>query len=125
MTLLGGFACSALATGSETSQSVEPSSATELNNRGVLEARAGRLEESAALLRLALARNPMDAVTCKNLSSVLTDLASRLEQQDKPDQALTVLQEAVEHYPDNGLALVKLGDLFYVKRSDLPTAIGY
>ena len=115
-------------TGSTANQATpneEPPGATELNNRGVTEARAGRFKEGAALLRLALTRDPADTLTRQNLSGVLTDWARQLEQQGHVDEAIATLREAVEHNPENGLAVVRLGDLFYLKRSDMSWAIRY
>ncbi len=110
---------------SEAPQGAQSLNATDLNNRGIMEAQAGRFKEGAALLRHALSLDPTDALTRKNLSGVLTDWAAQLGQQGKVDDAIAALQEAVGHNPDNGLALVRLGDLFYLKRSDMASAILY
>ncbi len=96
---------------------------TSLNNRGVLEAKAGRLEESVRLLRQASALAPDDKKFRTNLSGVLTDWAAQLEQQGQLDRAVAMLEEAVALHPSNGPALVRLGDFYYVTRSDLSKAV--
>jgi len=96
---------------------------TSINNRGVLEAKAGRFEESARLLRQASALAPDDLKFRTNLSGVLTDWAAQLERQGQLDRAIAMLEEAVTLHPSNGLALVRLGDLHYVTRSDLSRAV--
>ncbi|MBI3011181.1 MAG: tetratricopeptide repeat protein [Candidatus Omnitrophica bacterium] len=95
---------------------------TELNNRGVQEARAGRFEQGVVMLRQALSLAPNDPKIRSNLSGMLTDWATQLEQGGKADQAMTALKEALEHDPDNGKALVRLGELSYASQ-DLSRAI--
>lgn len=97
--------------------------ATELNNRGVREAQAGRFDEAVTLLRRALTLNPADSHTRRNLSGILTDWIPQLERQGRIDEAIAALQEAAAADPGNGLAFVRLGDLLYLKRSDLAGAI--
>ena len=98
-------------------------SPADLNNRGVTEARAGRFEEGVSWLRQALALDPHDPLTRKNLSGVLTDWARQLAPQGQVDRAIAALQEATAQDPDNGLALVLLGDLSYLQRDDLDAAL--
>lgn len=96
---------------------------TDLNNRGVTEAKAGRFEAGAALLRQALQADPGDSLVRQNLSGVLTDWAGQLYQQGRLADAERLLQEAVGYQPDNGKALWALGDLAYFGRSDFDRAI--
>ncbi len=100
-----------------------PAGATELNNVAVTQAKAGHFEEAAALLRRAVQLDPHDATVRKNLSGILTDWASQLEQQGRVDQAMAVFQEAIERDPENGVALVRFGDLLYLKRSEIAQAL--
>lgn len=102
---------------------VQQRHAAELHNRGVIEAQAGRFESGAEYLRQALAIDPHDAQTRSNLSGILADWASRLVQEGDVDQAERLLREAVKHKPDNGMALVRLGDLYYFHRSEFDAAI--
>lgn len=114
-----------LAAADALSDEVSRQSALELNNRGVREAQAGRFEEAAALLRQALALDPHDATTRRNLSHVLTDWARELERAGKYDEAMAVLRTAVEHDPTNGIALIRLGDLTYLQGDAMPQAMAY
>lgn len=97
----------------------------DLNNRGVTEAKAGRFDAGAALLRQALQADPNDPLLRQNLSGVLTDWALQLHQQGKLEDAERLLQEAVGAQPDNGRALWALGDLAYFARSDFDGAIRF
>lgn len=96
---------------------------TELNNRGVSAAQAGRFDEGVQRLRQALALNAQDALTRKNLSGVLTDWAAQLERQGRTDEAIAALREAVAYDEASGPAWVRLGDLLYLRRSDIPAAV--
>ena len=97
--------------------------ATDLNNRGVTEAKAGRFEEGVSLLRQAIAQDPGDETIRKNLSGMLSDWAPRLDQRGRGDDAVEALREAIRHDPDNGWAYVTLGDLLYLRHSRLDEAI--
>lgn len=97
--------------------------ASELNNRGVTAARDGRFEEGVALLRQALAMEPGDPLTRKNLSGVLTDWGRQLQRQGHIDRAVPTLQEAIEYDPHNGMAPLVLGDLLYLNRSEMAAAV--
>lgn len=96
---------------------------SKLNNRGVTEAQAGRFETGVKYLRQAMALEPHDEQVRTNLSGILTDWASRLARQGDVDRAEQLFREAVEHKPDNGTALVGLGDLYYFQRSQFDAAI--
>jgi len=96
-----------------------------LNNRGVIEAKAGRFETGAAALRQALALNPKDIQVRNSLSSVLADWASQLLKDGQTERADTLLQEAIEANPSNGTALTQLGDLAYYTQSNFERAITY
>ena len=96
---------------------------TEMNNRGVKEAQAGRFEQAAEWLRRALRLDSSDLTARKNLSGVLTDWASQKEKQADPDEAVNLLKEAVTLFPENGLALAELGDILYLRRNDLDGAV--
>jgi len=89
--------------------------ATELNNRGVEAAKAGRFEEGTSLLRQAFQMNPADRQVQRNLAGVLADWGQQLVQQGRADRATEVLQEALQYDPEQPQALVQLGDLFYAK----------
>lgn len=119
----GAFALCLAATWLAIQATPAAASATELNDRGVIEARAGRFPEGIELLRQALALDPEDATVRANLSGVLTDWAGRLDQQGRTDHALAALQEAVSLQAGNGMAWAALGDLRYARRSDLAGAI--
>ena len=99
--------------------------ASELNNQGVRAAQVGKWEQAVELLRRAVTVNPDDAQLRKNLSGILTDWASQLEKTDQAVRAEPLLMEAVTRDPDNGLALVRLGDLAYFNRSNFADAIAY
>ena len=99
--------------------------ASELNNQGVRAAQDGKWEQAVELLRRAVTVNPDDAQLRKNLSGILTDWASQLEKTDQAVRAEPLLMEAVTRDPDNGLALVRLGDLAYFNRSNFADAIAY
>lgn len=118
--------CWARARGATASDAVaggEPRSAVELNNAGVTAAQAGRFEEGVALLRRALTLDSSDARARKNLSGVLLDWARALERRGQVAEAVAALREAIQHDPNNGQALVRLGDLLYLKRSDIAAAL--
>jgi len=100
----------------------ESPAATELNNKAIGEAQAGRLEQSVALLREAVAVAPNDPFFQKNLSFALSDFATQLQSKGKSSQALNLLKEAVQYNPSNGVALVRLGDLYYLEEDDLEQA---
>lgn len=110
-------------TAAEAPASSQASRATELNNQGVTAAHAGHFEEGVALLRQALALNPADATARTNLSGILTDWARQLDARGRSDDAIAALEEAVRLDDVNGLALVSLGDLLYLRRSDMEAAI--
>ena len=96
---------------------------TELNNRGVQEAQAGRFEEAVKLLRQALSISPADLQVKKNLSGILTDWAAQLQEKGQLDQAMSALEEAHLHDPANAKALLLLGDLAYSTKDDLSAAL--
>jgi len=96
---------------------------TDLNNRGITEAQAGRFEQGAGYLREALQRDPSDRLIRRNLSGILTDWAGQLIQQNEASRAEPLLEEAVELNGENGLALVRLGDLAYQARSQFERAV--
>lgn len=96
---------------------------TELNNRGVREAQAGRFQEAVELLRQTLELVPTDLQAKKNLSGVLTDWAVQLQEKGRFDQATAALQEAHQHDPANAKALLLLGDLAYTTQDDLAAAV--
>ncbi len=97
--------------------------ATELNNQGLAAAQAGRWEEGAALVRQAMARDPADAQFRTNLSGILTDWATQLEQRGQTDRAVDRLREAIQLDAANGHALVQLGNLYFVTGHELAKAI--
>ena len=97
--------------------------ATQLNNRGVEAAQAGHIEQGIALVRQAVQLAPSDAQLHRNLSGMLTDWARQLAQQGKDEQMRALLEEAVQHDPTNGAALVLLGNHAYMTQTDLTTAI--
>ncbi len=97
--------------------------ATDLNNLGVRRAQAGQFEEGVALLRRAISVDPQHETARNNLSGILTDWAPQLERAGRTDEAAAALEEAVQLNSANGLALVRLGDLRYLKRGDLKGAI--
>ena len=99
--------------------------ATELNNLGVSECQAGRFETGVGYLRQAIGLNPADPQIRANLSNILTDWASQLSGGGQMLQAEPLLAEAIRYEPDNGRALVALGDLAYFTRSEFEQAIGY
>jgi tetratricopeptide (TPR) repeat protein len=101
----------------------EQLSPSELNNRGVIEAQAGRFDVGVDYLRRALQLNPSDEQVRKNLSGMLTDWANQFYVKGDMASAETLLQEAISHQPDNGFALVQLGDLAYFQRSEFDKAI--
>ena len=119
----GGASAESIAAREASTSEVSRHSAVELNNLGVREAQAGHIEEAAALLRQALALDPDDAMTRRNLSQVLTDWAGQLEQAGKDDEARVVLRTAVEHDPKNGIALIRLGDLAYLTGDEMAVAV--
>lgn len=96
---------------------------TELNNLGVLEARAGRFERAATYLRQAVQASPQDAKFRANLSAALTDWAALLERRGDADQAQALLEEAIAAEGGNGRAHVQLGDLLYFRRSQFEPAV--
>lgn len=96
---------------------------TELNNRGVSAAQAGRFDEGVQWLRQALALNAQDALTRKNLSGVLTDWAAQLERQGRTDEAIAALREATTLDPGHGPGWVRLGDLLYMRRDATSEAV--
>lgn len=99
--------------------------ASELNNQGVQAAQEGKWELGVGYLRRAVKVNPDDALLRKNLSGVLTDWAIQLERSGDAAAAEPLLLEAVTYDPDNGTALVRLGDLAYFRRSDFAGAVAY
>ncbi len=111
------------AAAAEAQPGAQPTTATELNNLGVAEAQAGRHDAGATLLRQAVQLEPGNAGFRQNLSGVLTDWARHLERQGHIDEAVTVLQEAVQHDAENGSAFITLGDLLYLRRGDVPGAL--
>jgi tetratricopeptide (TPR) repeat protein len=96
---------------------------TELNNRGVTAAQAGRFEEGVDWLRQALALDARDPLTRRNLAGVLTDWSARLERDGKTDEAIAALREAVAHDEGQGPAWARLGDLLYLRRGDTAGAV--
>ncbi|MBI4355430.1 MAG: tetratricopeptide repeat protein [Candidatus Omnitrophica bacterium] len=96
---------------------------TELNNLGVTAAQAGRLEEAIDHLRHAVLLAPTDTTFRKNLANMLTEHALQAYGQRHVDQAIELLEEAVTHLPDHGPALARLGDLYYLERSDFDQAL--
>ena len=121
--LCGGLPPRISAAAGDATPGAPPPSATELNNRGVNEAQAGRFEEGILWLRQALVASPGDDTARANLSGVLTDWAHQLNGLGRVDEAVAALQEAVHHDPQNGAALVALGDLLYLRRSQMDAAI--
>ncbi len=97
--------------------------ATAFNNQGVAEAQAGRLESGISLIRQALALNPDDVTSRKNLSGMLTDWAGQLERSGQVEPAVQAWQEAVQVDPENGIAYVRLGDVAYLRQGDLDAAL--
>ncbi len=102
-----------------------PLTSTDLNNLGVTAAQEGQFDDGVGYLRQALQLNPADTAVHKNLSGMLTDWAARVEQAGDVTRAEQLLQEAVQHDPENGRAFVQLGDLAYFKRSDFSQALAY
>lgn len=102
---------------------VETDRATELNNRAVGEAKAGRFEEAAASLREALSIDPADAPARKNLSLILTDWVRQESAQLSSEQVNAFLEEAVSLDSHNGPAWAQLGELCYFTRNDLSAAV--
>jgi len=96
---------------------------TELNNKAVLEGRAGHLEQAVLLLHQALKLTPHDPSVRKNLSYALTEQALQRKREGKVAQAFELLEEALEYYPNNGPALVSLGDLYYLERNEFGRAL--
>ncbi len=97
----------------------------DLNNQGVMEARSGHFEQGVSLLRQALLKEPGDVQIRRNLSGILSDWAVQLEQQGQSDRAIQALEEAVKYDPENGKALVVLGNFSYLLRNDLTQAIQF
>ena len=96
---------------------------TDWNNQGVTQARAGKFEEGIASLRHALALDPDDQASRKNLSGILTDFARKQERKVPANQLAQWLEEGAALDPANGPAWVLLGDLRYLKQNDSPQAI--
>ncbi|MBI4340878.1 MAG: hypothetical protein HY598_01190 [Candidatus Omnitrophica bacterium] len=96
---------------------------SELNNRGVEAAKAGRFEEAAGLLRQALAADPADATARKNLSGILLDWAREREPSAPVEELITLAQEAVALEPGNGPAWAQLGEWRYFRQGDFAGAI--
>lgn len=96
---------------------------TVLNNRGIEEAKAGRFETGAALVRQAVQLAPSDQQFQRNLSGILTDWAVRLQDEGQSERAESLLQEALEHDANNGKALVLLGNAAALKHDGLSSAI--
>lgn len=96
---------------------------TELNNRGVRQAQAGRFQEAVGLLRQSLELVPTDLQAKKNLSGVLTEWAVQLQEKGHMEQARSALEEAYTHDPTNARTLLLLGDLIYVTQDDLSKAV--
>jgi len=99
------------------------SQATELNNTGIIEAKNGNFDEGIDIVRQASRLNPDDKSIRKNLSYMLTDRARELMKTKDMDRVEDLLLEAVIHQPDNGTALVILGDIYYMYRSEFRKAI--
>ncbi|MCM8812287.1 MAG: hypothetical protein NC910_04485 [Candidatus Omnitrophica bacterium] len=99
------------------------STASELNNRAIAEARDGRLEQAVSFLREAFSIAPDDEQIRRNLSFALSDLAMHKAGGEKVSESFDLLQEAVGLYDRNGLAWVRLGDLYYLQRNDFANAI--
>jgi len=97
----------------------------DLNNLGVTEAQAGRFEQGVGYLQQALQLDPSDRLLRRNLSGMLTDWADQLVQQGRVDRAEAALKEAVRLNPENGTALVRLGDLAYQHRSQFEEAVAF
>ena len=95
----------------------------DLNNQGVQEAKRGDFERGASLLRQAVSLEPGDSRLRKNLSGVLTDWANQLSGRGQTQSCVGLLEEALTYDPDNGKALVLLGDVSYTTLNDLERAL--
>ncbi|MBI4597925.1 MAG: tetratricopeptide repeat protein [Candidatus Omnitrophica bacterium] len=122
MVVLGGVAAAAWAL-EDSSPSSLPAKVSRLNNLGVTAAQSGDFEIAADYLRQALAMAPRDAHVKENLSSILTDWSLGVDQQGKPQEAVDLLEEAVELQAKNGKAWVRLGDILYFRMSRFSEAI--
>ena len=99
-------------------------SASELNNQAISEVKAGRLEEAVSLLRKAFSMDSSDPQIRRNFSLALTDFAvSRVDGGGEISRAFDLLEEAVEINADNGLAWIRLGDLYYLERNNFSRAV--
>lgn len=99
------------------------SQATELNNRAVASARAGKFEQAIGDLRQALRISPDDATAQKNLSGILGDYAKQQEKRASTEQLLQWLEEAAALDGKNGPAWAMLGDLHYYAQNDPAASI--
>ncbi|MBI4313648.1 MAG: hypothetical protein HY594_02410 [Candidatus Omnitrophica bacterium] len=100
-------------------------SSTDLNNLAVQKAKQGNFPEAIAALEQSLALAPADAIVRKNLSLMLTDYGIRLQKEGDAQKATALFLKAVEHFPENGLALAHLGNLYYLDRNDFSAALAY
>lgn len=99
------------------------STATDLNNQAIAEAKTGHLDQSIALLRQAFTLSPADPLVSKNLSFALTDWAAQLYREGRADETIPILEEAIQRYSQNGRALVALGNLYYLSRNEFSRAV--
>lgn len=97
--------------------------AIQLNNLGVTAARDKRYAEAASYLRHALELSPDDAQMQRSLSAVLTDWAIAEMQAGDADEAIELLEEAVQRDSQNGVAWLGLGDAQYMAKHDFAAAL--
>ena len=99
------------------------STAADLNNQAIAEGKAHRVDQGVALLRQALTLSPHDPVISRNLSMALADWAWQRYREGGATDAIPALEEAIQHDPKNGHALVALGNLYYLSRNEFAQAI--
>ena len=112
-----------LSAASDPVHSTQRHEAAELNNRGITVAKSGDFKTGVELVRRAVRLAPDDAQYRTNLSGMLTDWAAQLSQYGRLERAEQFLREAIEQMPENGAALVQLGDLLYFQRSQFDRAV--
>ena len=97
--------------------------AVDFNNRAVQAAQAGNFDEATSLMRQALARDPSDAQFRQNLGGMLTDWAMRQVKPGHLEDAIALLQQAMEYTPESPQTLLWLADLTYIVHNDTKTAL--
>jgi tetratricopeptide (TPR) repeat protein len=93
----------------------DSTSAESITDRGVGFLQAGDYEKGIAILRIAIQRDPADAVAYFNLAMALSD-------KGELDEAIDLLTRVVNEHPAYAHAWVALG-VAYARQSNLPDAI--